>query len=551
MSANTRPLAALPAREALSLTGMRAVVAGEVADVFMAVVVAVGVRVPYLWDIPRFTDESNEAYKSVLVLHGRILPLTNIDPYIGPLWNYLLAGVMLVAGPSLYSPRLVAAVLGALTVVPAYVLGRGLGGRWVGLLAAAFLVLSPAHIAVNSHIGWSNCITPLLTTLAIWLTHRSVTRENPSDLAWAGIAWGLAYQTHPTAVLFAPAVAIYVARARPRWLKTGWPWLAAGLALVACSPLVIANVRSNFEGLNAGLRVQDQYGRGETFGLAVYVQHLTATLSLLSDSMSGVLSEFDPLRGPLGAPIGLAFVGLAALGLAQAARRGAWLPVIACVTYLVLLPLVNARFGPSIPKARYIAPLLPLCYAAVGLLVVDAYDRAGRLLNGRTDLAGVGSVAAASRPASLRVVTRGGIVVGVVALLTAPFIGLQTYYRQDIERGRTNADLYATIEAVNAARTPGDRVFIDHDLSLSYTPGGGRLEEHLRFAGSVYGWNRQSVDLPLTADQIQVATSSLLVVSTRDVPAALAVLRLEEVSSSLSDRAPARVFRVLGLRGIA
>src|SRR3954447_24902195 len=196
MHARSGPLAAAKWRMLASITGLRTVASSDVLVVAVLLVAAAAVRLPYLWDIPRFTDESNEALKALVIAHGRIVPLTNIDPYIGPLWNYLLAGVFLATGPSLSTPRTVVAILGILTVVPTYLLGRSLGGHGVGALAAAFLALSPAHIVVNSHIGWSNCITPLLTTLALWLTHRAIIRTVPSGLAWAGIVWGLALQTH-------------------------------------------------------------------------------------------------------------------------------------------------------------------------------------------------------------------------------------------------------------------------------------------------------------------------------------------------------------------
>src|SRR3954469_839676 len=186
MTRNSSPLVLLQRRMNLAIVGLCTVASSDVLVVTAMLVAAAAVRLPYLWDIPRFTDESNEALKALVVAHGRIVPLTNIDPYIGPLWNYLLAGVFLATGPSLSAPRTVVAILGILTVVPTYLLGRSLGGPGVGAFAAAFLALSPAHIVVNSHIGWSNCITPLLTTLALWLTHRAVTRNVPSGLASSG-----------------------------------------------------------------------------------------------------------------------------------------------------------------------------------------------------------------------------------------------------------------------------------------------------------------------------------------------------------------------------
>lgn len=513
----------------------------------LLVAVAAVVRVPYLWDIPRFTDEVNEAFSALLIAHGRTLPLTNVDPYIGPLWNYMLAAAFVLVGPSLYSPRAIAGGLGILTIVPTYLLGYSLGGRGVGVLAAAFLALSPVHIVVNSHIGWSNCITPLFTTLAFWLLQRAIAADDPRQLPWAGIAWGLALQTHPTVALFLPGIGLYGVLARRSWWGSGWPWLAALLALIACFPLVLANVLSGFAGLKAGLHVQAQYSAGEVLGLDAYRRRLGAEVSLLSDGFSGVLAEFGPLRGPLDDPLGLTFWVLVVLGLGQGVRRGWHLPVAALGAYIVLLPVVNARFESIIPKARYVAPLLPLCYAAIGLLIVTVYRLVGRVTDRQALFCHDASpVSPGSRAALLAVAARATIGVGVLGLLLTPLSGLYTYYRQDVERGRTNAMLYETIAALNAARTPGERVYVDRALLLAFTPGGGQLFDQLRFAGSVYSWNRQAVDLSKNPDEPPALTRGLLVVADTNASIAAASLQLQDVDSGHAEHAPARVFRVLG-----
>jgi 4-amino-4-deoxy-L-arabinose transferase-like glycosyltransferase len=480
----------------------------------------------------------------LLIAHGRIHPLTNVDPYIGALWNYLLAGLFLITGPSLYSPRAVVALLGALTVVPAYLLGRSLGGRWVGAITAVLLALSPAHVVVNSHIGWSNCITPLFTTVGLWLTQRAVAADSARGLAWAGIAWGLALQTHPTAALLLPAAGLYVVLARPRWVRSRWTWAAVGLALMACSTLLVANLESNFAGLRAGERVEAQYAGGESLTLEAYGRRLGATVSLLSDGLGGAITESERLRGPLGSPLDLVFDVLVLVGLGLAAQRGRWLPLIAVGTYVALLPVVNARFEPLVPKARYVAPLLPLCYVAIGLLAAELHRRAGGLA---ASTAAWGAVwAAVWAAAYLPTVARAGIVVGVAALLLLPQTGLVAYYREAIASGRTNVAFYETVAAVNAARRRGETVYFDRTLQASYAAGGGQLLEQLQLAGNIYGWSRQTIDLPPVTDDPSPSLTGLLVVPDRDVPIAVATLRLQGVSGSLPGGTS--VYRVFGSR---
>ena len=581
MSASVGRAASMPRWPALSLVRLRSAALADATVVAGLLVLAAVVRAPYLWDVPRFTDEVNEAYRALQIAQGRALPLTNVDPYVGPLWNYLLAGAFLLFGPSLASPRVVVALLGVLAVVPTYLLGRSIGegmlagggfggsqvgagggtvargeereygltgdnraahgqaGRWVGGIAALFLATSPVHVAVNSHIAWSNCVTPLLTTLALWLTHRAMAADRPGALGWAGLAWGLALQSHPTAVLFVPGVALAVAHARPRWLRTRWPWVAAGLGLAACSLLVVANVGSGLGGIQVGWLVQAQYSGGDALDLDVYRRRLHATISLLSDSLGGALTETDSLRGLLGFPLGLLLTVPVLFGLDLTARRRTWLLLLAIATYVLLLPVVNGRFESTVPKARYVAPLLPLCYVAIGMLVVEMYGRVGRFGLGRP-VAG-----APTGPTRLGRGVRLALVLGVAALLVLPLGNLRAYYRESVASGRTNDALYRTIAAIDAARRPDDVVHVDRSLDRTYTLGGGQWVEHLRLAAGVHGWPRQPVSIPRTLDDPPPAVTGLLVVAVQNVPLATITLRLEPIDAALPADTPVRLFRVL------
>src|SRR5215212_1705963 len=131
-------------------------------------ILALGLRLPYLPLVPRFTDESLEVLWSLPIARGESFPLTNFDAYDGALFNYLVAASFLLLGPSALAARLVVLLAGLLTVVTTYALGRAWGGRAAGLLAAALLAVNVPHVVINSRIAWENCITPLFTSLAVW-----------------------------------------------------------------------------------------------------------------------------------------------------------------------------------------------------------------------------------------------------------------------------------------------------------------------------------------------------------------------------------------------
>src|SRR3954447_9705298 len=157
---------------------------GEVALVVGLVLVAALVRWPNVQVLPPFTDETEEALRAWAIVQGDLRPLVNVDSYIGALWSYVVAAGLVVFGRNAEVPRLASLVAGALTVGVTYLLGRRLFGRQAGLLAALLLAANAAHVLVSSHVAWSNCATPLFTTLAFWLTHRALDR--PSGISPTG-----------------------------------------------------------------------------------------------------------------------------------------------------------------------------------------------------------------------------------------------------------------------------------------------------------------------------------------------------------------------------
>src|SRR4051794_4142666 len=158
----------------------------EVVLVVALVLLAAAVRWPNLNILPPYTDETEESLRAWAIAQGQLRALTNVDAYVGALWSYVVAGGVRILGRSPEVPRLLSLVAGAMTVAATYLLGRQLHGVLVGALAAFLLAVSAAHILVNSHVSWSNCATPLFTTLAIWLLVRAL--DQPGRLA----RWGLA-----------------------------------------------------------------------------------------------------------------------------------------------------------------------------------------------------------------------------------------------------------------------------------------------------------------------------------------------------------------------
>src|SRR5438067_3164522 len=132
------------------------------------VLLALALRLPNHQLIPAFTDEIDDISRGLRAARGEFFPLTDSSTYIGSLWDWLMAAAFRLSDFSLYAPRALILAIGVLTVVGVYPLGRAWGGRAGGLLTAALLTTAAEHIVINSHVAWSNCVTPLFTSLAVW-----------------------------------------------------------------------------------------------------------------------------------------------------------------------------------------------------------------------------------------------------------------------------------------------------------------------------------------------------------------------------------------------
>lgn len=108
--------------------------------------------------------------------------------------------LMLAIGHVLGAPWLVNPVLGALTVVAGYFLGRETGGRRVGYLTAVLLLLSPFVFFMSSEfMAHSTCLLAVTGMLFAYIRqHRT---GDPRFALMAGFCAGYAFITRPQTVL--------------------------------------------------------------------------------------------------------------------------------------------------------------------------------------------------------------------------------------------------------------------------------------------------------------------------------------------------------------
>ena len=176
------------------------------------------------------------------------------------------AGMFLLA-------RIFNVLIGVLTVYLVYFLGRKLGGRALGLWAAALIAFNPAHILASQRVSDPNLLALLFVLLAtIQLVDAGAERRTRSSvLAGAMIGLAAACKYVPM-VLVLPIVLVQLERGKGRPVRTlGFRWQPAVLGVLAA--LAAFAIASPFTILDWGAKAQSlslQRGRllGEWVGIS-------------------------------------------------------------------------------------------------------------------------------------------------------------------------------------------------------------------------------------------------------------------------------------------
>ncbi|MCC7369370.1 MAG: glycosyltransferase family 39 protein [Chloroflexi bacterium] len=422
---------------------------------------AAAIRWPNVNIVPPYTDETEEALRAWAIARGELRPLVNVDAYIGALWSYVVAAGFAATGRSAEWPRLASLLGGALTVGMTFLLGRKLYGPRAGLLAALLLAVNATHVLVNSHVAWSNCVTPLFTTAAFWLLLRALERPgNALRLGLAGLAWGMTLQTHPSVIAFLAGAGLYALLRDPRLPLRPSVWLAALLAAVGYSNVLAYNLSSGFDTLTQAARVGNEYAGGSGLDGFGYIASLLGILVLIVQAVAGVVDPRLTAGAYLSDPrVLVALVGLVA-ALTWTIWRRDWLLLCVTLPVVILVPALNQRWSPIL-AARYIMPLVPLALVVLaGMLMMLAARYPAARTPGAV-WATVGGVAA---------------VVGIVQLG-----GLWAYYGVEIAAGRSNAGPWQMIRLVDEQRRAREPFVVHADLHLLPSGGGGTWAKALDY----------------------------------------------------------------------
>ncbi len=194
--------------------------------------------VPDVRGKPVFSDEVLAGLTSVHPL-GELLEIVLSDRGGAPL-HFVLAHLALALDPSVDALRWLSLVFAVATVPVCYDLGRRLGGRAAGVIAAV-VVATSSMLAVYGTVGRMYALFAFVSAVAVDLFVRALDRPTTGAVvAAAAAAWFLP-AVHPyglVVVAIEALVALLVWRGRP--LRPALPVFAFAAAL---TPFVVADLR--------------------------------------------------------------------------------------------------------------------------------------------------------------------------------------------------------------------------------------------------------------------------------------------------------------------
>lgn len=498
---------------------------------------AVAARLPYLHLVPLISDEAFEVLAARGMVGGEFIWFGPFDPTTGPLVTWLLALAIRLFGSSVYLARAVTLVFGVLTVGLTYLLGRSLAtaettkawhspgqgpalgaamarsgfaawqGRIAGLAAGLLLALNPVHTIVNSHIAWSNSATPLFATATFLALHAAVRRDSGWLLVLGGLLYGLALQTHIAMLVVIPGVVIWFLARRnvPAWLRRPWPYLAVVAAAAGYGNMIVYNITSR-GGLLADAQLHT-YAWEPNPTLISYLERVAALLANLGQTVGGQVPRVaDPLAGLV---VGLLAAWLLA-ALVYAAWRGEALPVLVLVSTAMVMPYFNKRYD-GLLSQRYTAFLLPLCFAAMGVLAAGAIG--GLRKPGSTAFPfrvlsrfSAGSGERAPGRVSGRRLLALLAVMGLALFATVyPIRNTLRYYAAELEDGRDNRLTLEMTAYLKASLPPGTALYVSSGLQDKAEGPGYRFLRAIYYYLTMEGVEHRILDLPDIAATLEAA----------------------------------------------
>jgi hypothetical protein len=305
---------------------------------------------------------------------------------------YLTALMSKVFGYGFTTLKLTMALVGALNVIPMYLLGKELLDRRFGLLTALLMSMSYWHIIV-SRIGWRIVLAPFWTTVTLYFLLRAFRSGRRNDYLWTGLALGaglygyMSFRVTPVLI-----VALMVLKALvDRGSAFDWRRYATnGALLVATSMLVyLPMFRYMYDEprmlwYRVLTRTTDLERTVEQSAVEVFANNVKRGLLMFNWEGDGAWTASVPSRPALDYVMGGLFVLGAAylLYLLMRGRRTVALYLAVAVFVLLLPSTLAIAFPIENPSNIRASGVIPVVIVLVGLPLYVVAQQAINTLRG-------------------------------------------------------------------------------------------------------------------------------------------------------------------------
>lgn len=247
----------------------------------------------------------------------------------------LVSRAALALGGSLYALRVFPAAAGAGLVALAMLIAWRLGGRaFAQALTGVAVIAAPIFLGIDG-LMTMNAFEPLFWMGAVYVLIRIIQTGEGRLWIAIGALLGVGLENKHSTAFFAIALGVaLVLRPERRWLRTRWPWIAAGLALALFLPNLIWQAMHGFPTLEDLANVKST-GKNVVLGPVAFVgQQVLMTHPVLLPLWAG--------------------------GLLWLFRHDGGRYRVLGFTFVVFFAMLFALHG----KNYYLAPIYPALFAA-------------------------------------------------------------------------------------------------------------------------------------------------------------------------------------------
>jgi 4-amino-4-deoxy-L-arabinose transferase-like glycosyltransferase len=365
--------------------------------ILLATAVGLALRVVHLGALPPGLnqDEAVNGYDAYSLAmtgrdhHGHLWPVAGLESYgdwVSPLLTFLTVPFVGAFGLSAASVRATTAIVGALAIPAAYLLGVELfRRRAVGVVAAWYIALSPWAVH-RGRFAIPPSIVPTMVVLTMLAVVWAVRRRSGRMAVAAGVAAGLTTAAYPTMKLYVPLLllsALWVFRRDLPQLGHRAIAYAVGVFLLITGPIYYLSL-----GVPGGQTRWQQVtviGKGYSPGFFVhqYFAYFSPRVFLLEGNGHPAQTATPPSHGvellslvPFLLAGGI-WVVLAALGRRDRADKPfAQFLLLALLLYPV--PGALTTRAPHLNRGIHLIPLLALFVGAGAVVLADLLERAAR-----------------------------------------------------------------------------------------------------------------------------------------------------------------------------